>query len=273
VLAPPWADPSIYPAGAVLDRNVRLQSIIDTLSGLAGSSDVICLQEITDPEFDVIQAALPEFDGFRSYHDPSYWSQYITEDPPWERNGNAILLKRAAFDSSVRFSDQPLSDSGNHAPYAEATHTATGKRFRILSVHFDTDTGANRKREMTAVMTLLSPRTGSVDLIVGDFNSSPEQGNYSDRFRKAGFVDVLAAVGNGELTSPYAEAYANSANFGVIDHVTVRNAVPTGGDVLDNHLFEVYPDVPGGTYEEARIKANLEITGSDHFPLWGTMAC
>ena len=272
VLAPPWADPSIYPASAsqFLDRDDRRELIKATLSSLADSSDVICLQEITPIVFAEIAGALPGFTGFASLHHPSYWSQYITEDPPWEPNGNAVLLKDAAFDR-MKFSDEPLSASGNHGAYAEAVHEDTNKTFRILSVHFDTDTGANRKREMMAAMTRLSPVAGSVDLIAGDFNSSPEQGNYATEFRKSGFVNVLPAVGNFELTSPYANGYVNSANFGVIGHVTVRNAVPHSGDVVDNALFDLYPDVPAGTNEDARITKNLELVGSDHFPLWGTV--
>lgn len=272
ILAPPWAKPSSYPESSepYLDRELRRVSIIDVLNSLKGSSDVIALQEITPIEFGYIKSALKDFVAIQVNHDPDYWSQYITDNPPWEPNGNALFLKKSTF-KNVSFSDVPLSTSGNHGAYAEAKLKANNQQVKIFSVHFDSDHGGNRKKEMEAAVAHIGAASNSIDIIAGDFNSSPQQGNYSNLLELQGYIDVLAAIGNTEITTPYTTQYSSSNNFGIIDHVMVRNAQPIAGDVIDNNLFTIYPDGPAHANEEPRITANLQITGSDHFPVWGSI--
>lgn len=273
VLAPPWAKLSSYPESSwpYIDRTIRRQAIINTLNSIKSSTDVICLQETTPIEFGYFAATLKDFVGIQANHDPSYWSQYITQNPPWELNGTAIFVNKRVF-SNISLSDVALSDSGNHAAYLTATHKATNQKFRILSVHLDSDTGGNRNKEMQAAIQLLPALNSSIDMIVGDFNSSPEQGNYFVDLNRAGFNDVLDGVGNTELTSPYTTAYSSSTNFGELDHIVVRNASPLAGDVIDNNLFQLYPALPSNTYENDRITENMRLTGSDHFPIWGSIS-
>ncbi len=272
ILAPPWATPTSYPDSSApyLDRNLRLIQILDVLNQLKGSTDVISLQEVSEPEYLQVKNALNGFVGIVAFHDPSYWSQYISNDPPWEPNGNALFFKSSKF-KSISLSDVPLSNTGNHAAFGTAVIKGSNQPFRAIAVHFDSDTGANRKREMQAVLRLLTPQPETVDLIAGDFNSSPEQGNYSNIFQLGGFVDVLTAVGNTELTTPYTTQYSSSINFGRIDHIVVRNATPVDGGVLTFDMFTLFPDLPGNVNEEDRITENLRISGSDHFPIWGSI--
>lgn len=272
ILAPPWAKPSSYPASSApyLNREVRRAAIINTLNQLKGNADVMCLEETTPVEIGYIAAVMKDFTVLQANHDPEYWSQYITENPPWEPNGVAVFVKKGSF-KNIAMSDQPLSESGNHGALMTAKHKATNKDVRVLCTHFDSDTGGNRKKEMDAALALMGPSSSSVDIIAGDFNSTPEQGNYQILFNAAGFTDVLAAIGNNEYTTPYTTQYSSSNNFGKIDHVTARNATPLSGDVIDNNLFTLYPNVPGTPYEDARITENMRLTGSDHFPVWGSV--
>lgn len=272
VLAPPWAKASSYPESSLpyLDRTIRRQAVIKTLNGIKDTTDIICLQETTPIEFGYFASALKDFVGLQANHDPSYWSQYITDDPPWELNGTAIFINKKTF-SNISLSDVALSNSGNHGAFATATIKGSDVKVRVISIHLDSDTGGNRNKEMQAAIKLLSTPMLSVDMIVGDFNSSPEQGNYFIDLNRAGFVDVLDAIGNTELTSPYTTAYSSSNNFGELDHFVVRGATPLSGDVIDNNLFEIYPAVPSQTHEQDRITENLKITGSDHFPIKGAV--
>ncbi len=272
VLAPPWAKASSYPNSSLpyLDRTIRRQAIINTLNSIKDTTDVICLQETTPIEFGYFASALKDFVGLQANHDPSYWSQYITVDPPWELNGTAIFIKKKVF-TNINLSDVALSDSGNHGAYATATIKGTNLKVRIISVHLDSDTGGNRDKEMQAAIQLISAPLASVDMIIGDFNSSPNQGNYSVDLTRAGFVDVLDAVGNTELTTPYTTAYSSSNNFGELDHILARGATPLSGDVIDNNMFVLYPIVSSNAYENDRITANLKLIGSDHFPIKGAV--
>ncbi len=270
ILAPPWASLDGYPDSAApfIDRIYRRGVIINNLNQLKDSTDVISLQETTPVEFGYISAALKDFTGFQVTHDPEYWSNYITEDPPWEPNGVAILVKKSVF-KNIAFSDQALSESGNHGAFMTAVHKATNKKVRIVSVHLDSDHGGNRNKEMGAALELVPLPSTSIDMIVGDFNSNPEQGNYAVDLTSLGFKDVLDAIGNNEATHPYAASYNSNSHYRDIDHIVVRNAIPGSGDVVDYNLYSLYPVVPGNLYEDQRITANMQMTGSDHFLVWG----
>jgi hypothetical protein len=79
-------------------------------------------------------------------------------------------------------------------------------------------------------------------------------------FRRGGFTDALAAVGNREPTHPWSTTYYNSRRWAVIDHVVVRGAKPLSGDVLDFGASSIEDEL-------ARIEANFRNTGSDHYPI------
>lgn len=265
VLAAPWADPSYYPTSSLpyLSREFRRQKNIDVLKSQAPTTDIFCLQETTEPEFAAFSAALSGFVGFQANHDPSYWSRSITVNPPWELNGTALFVKKSTF-SKIKFINRANSDNGNHAAYAEVTYK--GKQIGIFSLHLDSDTGGNRNKEMNAILDFLHTRNNDVEILGGDFNFTTQNGNFSRDLQENGFIDVLYTIGNREQTFPESVGYVHSPNFSVIDHIVVRNAVPLEGDVLDYNLWKLYP---GTNASAARLTAALQITGSDHFPLWG----
>jgi endonuclease/exonuclease/phosphatase family metal-dependent hydrolase len=269
ILGTCWADPTIYPASArpFLDRTYRRPRIIQFLQSHP-EADIIALQEVTAVEFGYINDKLStDYAGFQSFHAPTYWSQYVTQDPPWEPNGNALFIKRSAF-KNINFSDVPLSDDGNHATFAQVTHKTSNKSVRVLSVHLDSAYAYNREREFQAALALLPKSSSKVDIIAGDFNIDVTKSNLQQDIDKAGFHNVLAEMGVDEVTSPYLSMYYANSVYGPIDCVLSRNAQPTAAGVFDFDLFTLYPDKKD---EDARITANFQRCGSDHFPVSGTV--
>lgn len=59
---------------------------------------------------------------------------------------------------------------------------------------------------------------------------------------------------------PDIAGYTNST----IDHLLVKGTTPFSGDVIDNGLWVKYPDE-----SDIRVTQNLQLVGSDHFPIWG----
>jgi endonuclease/exonuclease/phosphatase (EEP) superfamily protein YafD len=51
-----------------------------------------------------------------------------------------------------------------------------------------------------------------------------------------------------------------SNKWGILDHVLLRHGDPVSGDVVDFGVWAIED-------ETARIEANLEACGSDHFPV------
>lgn len=267
ILAPCWASPSYYPTKALpyLPRELRRAKIIAFLKNNP-TADVFTLAEVTKVEFDYIKDALSNnYVGFQSFHAPTYWSNWITIDPPWEPNGNAMFLKKGVF-TNIQFSDISLSDDGNHATYAEAIHKSTNKKLRIASVHLDSDHSYNREREFNALLSFMPFLENTTDIIAGDFNVDIERATLQQDILKAGFTNILAALGNHELTSPYSSTYYKRAVWGVIDVVLARNAVPLDGNVFSFGLYQQYPND-----EDSRIATNMNICGSDHFPVGATV--
>lgn len=215
ILAPPWASPSCYPDSTApfLPRERRRAQILNVLSGLKDSTDIFCLQEITPIEYGYILEALDGFIGTQVNHSPGYWTQYVTIDPPWEPNGNAILMKKSVF-KEVAFSDIALSSEGNHSVFAEAVHQGSDRRVRLFCVHLDSDHASNRKAEIGAAIGFLGAAGDSIDLIVGDLNSDPSLGSYCPELQKEGYYDLLGAVGIHEATMPITTEHVNMKQTG-----------------------------------------------------------
>lgn len=269
ILAPCWADPTIYPpaAGPYLDRESRRAKIISFLKNHP-EVDIFLLQEVTQIEFGYINSALSSsYQGFQSLHSPNYWSQYITENPPWEPNGNAIFLKKSRF-KNVVFNDVPLSNDGNHGALATAVDKSTSKTVRAISVHLDSDYPYNREAELSAAIDRMPGTANIVDIIGGDFNIDISKTSLQNNITTANFINSLLTLNIDEVTSPYLEAYYKNSVFGPIDNVLVRNGTPIDAMVYDFGLFELYPNKND---EAARIIANLQVSGSDHFPVGATL--
>ena len=196
-----------------------------------------------------------------AHNDRDWWSNWVVPAIPWAPNGTAIVVRRQAF-SNLTFRDIPLSGDGNHAELVEGVHRATGRRLRAASIHLDSDKEANRGREANALMAELPPAAGATDVVCGDFNEDAVTGKAGGIMRRAGFVDVLAAVGNREPTHPWSSSYNGATRWAIIDHLTVRGARPLSGDVLDFGGLSISDEL-------TRIESNFRTTGSDHYPVAG----
>jgi len=265
VLAPVWAAPDWYPPEidmSLLDAADRRARITSFLASRAADTDVFCLQEVQESEFPAFLAAVGSgFAGAMSHNDRDWWSNWVVPEIPWAPNGTAIMVRRQAF-SNLVFRDIALSGDGDHAELVEGVHRATSRRFRAASIHLDSDKEANRGREARSLMSQLPPAAGAIDVVCGDFNEDSVTGTAGGVVKRAGFVDVLDAVGNREPTHPWSSSFNGATRWAIIDHLTVRGAQPLSGDVLDFGGLSI-PD------ELTRIESNFRTTGSDHYPVGG----
>ena len=265
VLAPVWAAPDWYPPEmdmSLLDAASRRARITSFLASRAADTDIFCLQEVQESEFPAFLAAVGGgFAGAMSHNDRDWWSNWVVPEIPWAPNGTAIMVRRQAF-SNLVFRDIALSGDGDHAELVEGVHRATGRRFRAASIHLDSDKEANRGREARSLMSQLPPAAGAIDVVCGDFNEDSVTGTAGGVVKRAGFVDVLDAVGNREPTHPWSSSFNGATRWAIIDHLTVRGAQPLSGDVLDFGGLSI-PD------ELTRIESNFRTTGSDHYPVGG----
>ena len=265
VLAPVWAAPDWYPPEmdmSLLDADYRRARITSFLAARAPDTDVFCLQEVQESELPAFLAALGSgFAGAMAHNDRDWWSNWVVPEIPWAPNGTAIIVRRQAF-SNLAFRDVPLSGDGNHAELVEGIHRQTGRRFRAASIHLDSDVEANRGREARALMAELPAAAGTTDVVCGDFNEDAVTGTVGGVVKRAGFVDVLEAVGNREPTHPWSSSYNGATRWAIIDHLTVRGARPLSGDVLDFGGLAIGDEL-------TRIESNFRTTGSDHYPVAG----
>jgi endonuclease/exonuclease/phosphatase family metal-dependent hydrolase len=267
VLAPVWAGAEWYPADmdpALLDTEWRRERIVDFLHAQADTADVVALQEVQDSELPYLAQALGgDFVGVMSTNDPDFWSNWIVEGIPWGPNGTAVFIRRSAFGSLTFFElDQ---STGNSIAWVSARHLATGQRIRFASVHLDSDSQVNRQIELNALLDRWgSGNAGTTDIIAGDINEDTVHGSLSTPLKQNGFIDVLATLGNREQTHPWLDTYYMSNKWGILDHVLLRNGEPISGDVVDFGVWAIED-------ETARIEANFEASGSDHFPVVATI--
>jgi endonuclease/exonuclease/phosphatase family metal-dependent hydrolase len=285
VLAPCWASPTYYPAGSVskLERIYRRNRIISFLNqSISSGAAVIALQEVQIDEYPFFYEALKTlYEGSISFHNDSYWASWITPDPPFARNGNALFLRKDIF-TNVQFSDKPLSDDGNHCVYATAQSRSNAQNFRIASIHLDADNSSRRNNELSALFAILPYQAATVDIVAGDFNAALSSGNLSNLMRQHSFYNALDVAGIPEQTHPFTTSYNRNTNWGPIDHIAYRNA-SIGGKVsatndgmptIDNGVidFNVWKQFPSGaTFESNRISKNFDNCGSDHFPVISTL--
>ena len=264
ILAPCWASPSYYPEESwpFLPRDIRRTRILEVLKSQSGA-DIIALQEVNEPEFLFLKNALDkDYYAANTFHSPTYWSNWITVTPPWEPNGNALFLKRKSF-RNVSFQDLALSTNGNHAVYAEALQAGTNRRIRVASIHLDSDYPYNREAELQGLLDLLPAAKNATDIIAGDFNIDITKTSLQNNLKLAGFQSLLPALGITTTTSPFG-TYNKSSAYGPIDHITLRNAAPVSGAVIDFGLLAAYPDQKD---DVTRIVLNMQQSGSDHFPV------
>jgi endonuclease/exonuclease/phosphatase family metal-dependent hydrolase len=264
VLAPCWADPSIYPliSRPHLDKDKRRVAIIRTLVSLAQTHDIIALQETQEDEISYYKEELKK-EGFLCFsvnHDDNYWARYITVDPPFVSNGVAVFWNARVVDM-LTISGCSFSNKGNRGIIG--TFRKNNKVFRVVCAHLDSDTGGARAKESKSLISQLPPLANTTDFILGDLNFTVENGPYNNIFNKANFVSIMKYLGKEEMTHPFDISYGGNDNYGIIDHILVRGAVPINGEVI---TFGVYQDAQ--TVDE-RISLLLQRNGSDHFIVSG----
>jgi len=266
VLAPPWASPVWYPEiddPSLLDTAARRERIRAFLRSARDTAELVCLQEVAASELPAFAAALgPGFVGAMSFNDPDFWSDWVVPPIPWEPNGTALFARTSAF-TGVVVEDRALG-TGNHAALLTATHVGTGARLRAWSLHLDSDRTNNRRTEIETVFGATPPEPHSTDVLCGDMNEDTVVGSLAGRVRRAGFVDVLAAVGNRDATHPWSETYYSSPRWAILDHVLVRGATPLRGTTIDAGVAAI-PD------QSTRIEELLRRMGSDHYPVEATV--
>jgi endonuclease/exonuclease/phosphatase family metal-dependent hydrolase len=263
VLAPVWAATDWYPADmdpAVLDTEYRRERIAAFLHEQAATADLVALQEVQATEYPHLAKALGGgFAGFMSTNHPDFWSNWLVDGIPWGPNGTAVFVRRSAF-GSPSFFELEQSD-GNSLAWVSARHLASGQRIRFASVHLDSDSQVNRQVELNTLLDLWGPAdAGTTDIIAGDINEDTIRGSLSRPLKHNGFIDVLATLGNREQTHPWLETYYMSNKWGILDHVLLRHGEAVSGDVVDFGVWAIED-------ETARIEANFEACGSDHFPI------
>jgi len=263
VLAPLWAAPRWYPERmdpALLDRAFRRERVTAFLRSVGRSRDIVCLQEVEAGEMPFYEQALGGgYAGAFASHDATYWATYLVPELPWVPNGNALFVRRTAL-AELSFSDLSLGGTGNHAVLLSGVLSGSRRPLRVASVHLDADRNNGRRIEFQSLLEQWPAAVGSDDLIVGDINEDTVSGSLGGVVKRAGFADVLAAVGNREATHPFSSSYNGATRWAIIDHVLLRGASPRAGDVFDFGLWSISDEV-------ARIEANFRACGSDHFPV------
>ena len=99
-----------------------------------------------------------------------------------------------------------LSDDGNVAATIDATHTGSGRRVRIMSVHLDADRPERRRVQLPVALAAFSPDPdgNAVEVIAGDCNEDTVNTDLGAACRDHGFDDALTELGRFEPTHPYA---------------------------------------------------------------------
>jgi endonuclease/exonuclease/phosphatase family metal-dependent hydrolase len=265
VLAPIWASPVWYPEideYDLLDADDRRESITAYLESIAPTAEIVCLQEVQASELHAFEAALPGFVGGMAVNDEDFWSNWIIPPITWEPNGTAIYANDDVFDD-IAVADVALG-TGNHGSLLTAIHTATDTPVRAWSLHLDSDRTNNRGTELRTALAMIPAEPGTVDILCGDFNEDTVVGTVAGIVKRAGFTDVLAAVGERSSTHPWSDGYYKSGRWAVLDHVLVRGAEPVAGEVVDADTAEIAD-------QSERIEEFLRRMGSDHYPVAATV--
>ncbi len=265
ILAACWSHPDGYLPTVInpgiFNRQTRQYAILRFLQKRALKTDVISLQEVTETDFEAIKDALPEFECLMSHNDPSYWSNWITPEFPWEPNGCALLLKKSVF-KNINMKETPLHTEGNFSVEGSATHKLSNQKMRFWAVHLDSDSNVTRRKEFKDIFIKTPANPNIIDFVIGDLNFDPEYNPLNTIMINNGFKIPLAELGELKPTHPFLKPkYYLDPKWGVISHVLTRGDIDAvSGNPISKGLWSI-------KQEALRIEANLAIFGTDHFPL------
>lgn len=248
ILGSIWADPQYYPPQVkfLLNSNLRLSSVINTLKDLGDTCDIIGLQEVTYSTVVDNQSRPGAYEkihrlfGEQFYVSfvPHGWHHWYTDRSIHQYNGNVLLLKKDTF-TSPTIIDLPLGKLENHAIIAQTTHLSSSKTIRITNVHLDDQDSKGRLLEL---FSALYQSSCDIDIVLGDFNHYV---NYS-------LNGYQPSVLGNRSTQPY--------SYGLIDNVLYR-----GNICLQN--WEIQDTEFRGKSPVDRLIYNLYRCGSDHYPV------
>lgn len=164
------------------------------------AADVYCLQEVIYPQYKDLRAAFPDYLVF-GYEGPEMDSM-----PDKAYHGiakNVILFSRKRYElvgaGTYWLSEHPLQGGelswgtarARHANWVRLEDKATGKQFRVLSIHLDHVSQEAREHQIGVVLKEASQYTGSMpQILCGDFNSRPNNPIIATMMKEAGWTDV-----------------------------------------------------------------------------------
>jgi endonuclease/exonuclease/phosphatase family metal-dependent hydrolase len=266
-LADIWAYPAAY-LPTVLNplilsnSDLRKYAVGEYLAKRNNKSDVIALQEVQDTDMDFIKDVLSNFEGIMAQNSPEYWSNWINPEIGWHPNGPALFINKNIF-SDIHFEDLPISNKGNHAVKATATHIVSGQKFRFWSIHLDSDLASNRRKELESVISQTPANSEYIDIIMGDFNYNASLNPIWNILNNNNFILPLQQLGELKPTHPFLiPKYYLNPKWSTISHIATRgeNITAISGKAVTRGIWSIKD-------EASRINANMAITGSDHFPL------
>lgn len=277
ILAPSWAAVEYYyPSSApFLNREKRREAILKVVKRLCidEKHDFVALQEIEQGEIQILLQHFNQlgYSGSYAFHDDLYWQSDITQEVPFASNGVALFWRRATV-YKLYTTNVALSNQGNHCIVGLFV-IANNRLARVASCHFDADYANRRNAEATALMNYFDiydteylhaahrrPEE-SIDIIAGDLNFSTATGPLANILvAKAQFVDAHNSLGVAVSTHPFTKKYQKNDNYGIIDHILIRNATKIiGASTEDFDVMQL------ASHEESRVNLLLQKSGSDHF--------
>lgn len=259
ILAPIFASPIFYTGvnSELLDIEARRRIIISFLNSMKDITDIFCLQEVVESEFEHLTNCLKDsFIGYIHYNEPDYWRDWILQPLKYENHGTAIFMKKSVFDY-VSFSYFSLT-TGNNSTKAFGIHKKTNKLVRVYSVHLDTEK-KQQELELEKLLENIVTDSEIIDLIVGDLNCDIIH-NVNNILNKNKFKDVFKEL---NLSSKN-ELSTIPRHTKCIDHILFYNCT-----VYDGYIFDL--GIMKKDNEASRLSESLKMLGSDHFPIQGTI--
>lgn len=286
ILADTFVRSAHYPKMAekelLIDR--RREKILSTLLKLAETTDIFCIQELTELEFTFLKKSLSHmYHMYIALDDKMYRYRLMRREigtiqvqksdlSTGTCSGTGIFIKKQTFGfdrKNILFNDIPLSGSGNHCASIQCTHKPTDKKIRIFSLHLDSQNEENRSNEMNSLLAKIPESASYVDVIGGDFNVEVKNCNLGDLLKLNNFMDTFGSLNVATRTHPFNSCYYESQDIDIVDHIYVRRGIPVKSMCIDKNLEVLYPS-KNSTHcvnEDTRIIKNLKFCGSDHYPI------
>jgi len=203
-------------------------------------ADVICLQEIQNPE---VASQVLECTSMKGTYSPGMmYAQY-----------GALIAARTDWD----FENQPTSCSRERSlVVATVSHPEHPCTLNIANIHLPSGRQATsqtpREVREEGIRCFLSLHDDTTDVLVGDLNEEYEFG-VSDRLEEAGFVDAAMVAGQEDIP-------ASTKGTGRRDMIWIKSRLKK--NLLDYQVLHDHFDIKD---------ISDKLTLSDHFPVMITL--